>query len=128
MNLLLRCPLPPGDVLMLTAAVRDLHRAHPGVYRTAVETSCPALWENNPLVASTAPPWKADRVIDCEYPLIHESNRRPFHFLHGYVQDLERKLGVTIPVGPFRGDVYLSEDEKRGPSPVAETGHTTPSA
>ena len=124
MNLLLRCPLPPGDVLMLTAAVRDLHRAHPGVYRTAVETSCPALWENNPLVASTAPPWKADRVIDCEYPLIHESNRRPFHFLHGYVQDLERKLGVTIPVGPFRGDVYLSEDEKRGPSPVAETGHT----
>ena len=123
MNLLLRCPLPPGDVLMLTAAVRDLHGAHPGVYRTRVDTACPALWTNNPFVEPDARPWTADRVIDCHYPLIHESNRRPFHFLHGFVQDLEQQLGVRIPVGPFRGDVYLSPDEVGRPSPVADAGH-----
>jgi len=126
LKLLLRCLLPPGDVLMLTAAVRDLHRAHPGAYRTAVETACPALWENNPLVDTVTPSWRAERVIDCEYPLIHDSNRRPFHFVHGFAQDLERELGVAIPVGPFRGDVYLSADELRGPSPVVAAGHDGP--
>jgi hypothetical protein len=37
----------PGDVLMLTAAVRDLHRAPPGQFQTDVRTSADALWENN---------------------------------------------------------------------------------
>src|SRR4051812_46891032 len=40
----------PGDVLMLTAAVRDLHRAYPGEYLTGVDTYCPDLWQNNPHV------------------------------------------------------------------------------
>ena len=34
----------PGDVLMLPAAVRDLHRSYPGQFETDVRTSCPALW------------------------------------------------------------------------------------
>ena len=38
----------PGDIVMLTAAVRDLHRAHPGEFLTDVRTSCPDLWLNNP--------------------------------------------------------------------------------
>jgi len=39
---------PPGDVVMLTAAVRDLHRCHPGQFLTDVRTDYPQLWENNP--------------------------------------------------------------------------------
>ena len=31
----------PGDVLMLTAAVRDLHKAHPGQYVTGGEVAAP---------------------------------------------------------------------------------------
>ena len=123
MKLLLRNRQAPGDVLMLTAAVRDLHRAHPGEYRTAVDTTCRELWENNPFVTVPFTGWEPDRVIDCQYPLVHDANRRPFHFIHGFVQDLERKLGVTIPIGPFRGDVYLSDAERHAPSPVAEAGH-----
>ncbi len=38
----------PGDIVMLTAAVRDLHRQHPNCYITDVRTPCPALWEHNP--------------------------------------------------------------------------------
>ena len=38
----------PGDVVVLTAGVRDLHRAWPGRYVVAVETACPDLWLNNP--------------------------------------------------------------------------------
>jgi ADP-heptose:LPS heptosyltransferase len=47
------------------------------------------------------------------YPLIHESNQRPYHFLHGYVQFLEKRLGIPIPLTAFRGDLYLSEQEKQ---------------
>ena len=38
----------PGDIVMLTAAVRDLHRCHPGRFVTDVRTSCPDLWRYNP--------------------------------------------------------------------------------
>jgi hypothetical protein len=42
-KLILRNFQSPGDILMLTAAVRDLHRAHPGEFLTDVRTSCPGL-------------------------------------------------------------------------------------
>lgn len=42
----------PGDVLMLTAAIRDLHLSHPGRFKTAVETPFPQIWENNPYVST----------------------------------------------------------------------------
>ncbi len=56
------------------------------------------------------------------YPLIHQSNQRPYHFLHGYHQYLEQKLSVSIPVSQFCGDVHLSEEEKQAPPPHAEKG------
>ena len=46
-RLILRSFQSPGDILMLTAAVRDLHAAAPGQFQTDVRTSAPALWENN---------------------------------------------------------------------------------
>ncbi len=49
--------LSPGDVVMMTAAVRDLHRAYPNEYFTDVHTSAAQIWENNPNVTRLA--WKA---------------------------------------------------------------------
>ena len=46
-NLLFKNFLSPGDILMLTAAVRDLHLQYPGDFITDVRTSCPFLWENS---------------------------------------------------------------------------------
>ena len=40
-KLILRNFQSPGDIVMLTAAVRDLHRAHPGEFLTDVRTSFP---------------------------------------------------------------------------------------
>ena len=125
-QLLLRNHQSPGDVLMLTAAVRALHRALPGRFLTAVDTSCPALWENNPNVVPIHALGASHRVVECGYPLVHEANRRPFHFIHGFIQDLERQLAVTIPVEAFKGDLHLSDDEIRRPSPVAEAAGAGP--
>ena len=37
----------PGDIVLLSAAVRDLHVAYPGRYETDVRTSADAIWEHH---------------------------------------------------------------------------------
>jgi ADP-heptose:LPS heptosyltransferase len=111
--------LSPGDVVMLTAAVRDLHQNYPGQFQTDIKTSGGAIWEHNPHIE------KLQDIPDvleirCAYPLIHRSNRSPFHFIHGFIQDLGDKLGVKIEPTEFKGDIHLSEEEKRWMSQVQE--------
>ncbi len=116
-----RSHLSPGDVLMLTAAVRDLHRAYPGRFATAVETTAQELWENNPHIVPVQmvdPSW---RRIETHYPLIQESNQRPVHFLDGYVQYLSALLKASFRLTEFRGDIHLSESEKSWTNQVKQT-------
>jgi len=101
----------PGDILMLTAAVRDLKRACPTVC-VNVSTSADVLFENNPNIDREVTEGNADRVINIEYPLVHHSDRLPYHFVHAFRKELELHLGLRIPQGEFRGDLYLSEEEK----------------
>ena len=63
-NLLLRNSQSPGDVMMLTAAVRDLHAQHPGKFRTAVATSAGAIWEGNPNVWQSGKEESGDMKAD----------------------------------------------------------------
>ncbi len=42
--------LSPGDVVAMTAAVRDLHRAHPGEFVIGVHSSAGEIWDNNPYI------------------------------------------------------------------------------
>ncbi len=114
-KLILKSFQSPGDVLMLTAAVRDLHQAHPGKFRTDVRTSAQALWENNPRITPLREGEPGVQVLDMHYPLIHQSNQRPYHFLHGYLHYLEERLGLKIPATEFRGEVFLSPQEKESP-------------
>jgi hypothetical protein len=68
-SLILRSFQSPGDILMLTAAVRDLHAAAPGQYRTDVRTSTPAMWDNNPHITSLREGDKGVEVLEMHYPL-----------------------------------------------------------
>ncbi|NOX55709.1 MAG: glycosyltransferase family 9 protein, partial [Planctomycetes bacterium] len=122
-KLILRQYQSPGDILMLTAAVRDLHRAYPGRFLTDVRTTAPEIWEHNPHITPLDEADPDVTVLDMHYPLIHQSNRAPYHFIHGFVQYLESVLGLKIPVTEFKGDVHLSEEEKRWMSQVEELGH-----
>ncbi len=109
---MLRSFLSPGDILMLTATIRDLHYSYPNRFETAVETSCPEIWENNPYVTVRTQDDQPWRSIEMHYPLVNESNQRPVHFLAGYSQYLESQLKLPIPVTQFAGDIHLSEQEK----------------
>ena len=47
-RIILRNHQSPGDIVMLTAAVRDLKRALGDAAAVDLRTLWPALWENNP--------------------------------------------------------------------------------
>lgn len=125
-KLILRSFQSPGDVVMLTAAVRDLHAANPGVFQTDLRTTARELWANNPHVTPLAEGTPGVETLDMHYPLIHQSNTRPYHFIHGYPQYLEEKLGVRVPLTRFQGDIHLSEAERSAPVPGAELGVERP--
>lgn len=108
-KLILRNTQSPGDLVMLTAAVRDLHSAHPGQFYTNVITSCPDLWEHNPHIVPVQE--NEGEPIQCDYPLVHDCNKVGMHFIHGFRLDLEKKLGVSIPPGECKGDIHLSHEE-----------------
>lgn len=116
----------PGDILMLTAAIRDLHLAHPGKFITDVRTSVKSIWDNNPYIKPLDEKDPDVTVIKAEYPLIHQSNKAPYHFIHGFRMHLEKELGVSIPATAFKGDIHLAPQEKRWVSQVQEiTGEDT---
>lgn len=119
-KLILRNGQSPGDIVMLTAAVRDLHRAYPGEFQTDVRTLCPEIWENNPYLSPIADDDPLVEIIDCEYPLIHRSNDTPYHFIHGFIEHLNQRLGLAVRPTAFRGDIHVSEVEKGWYSQVEE--------
>lgn len=117
---ILRNFLSPGDLVMLTAAVRDLHRCYPGRFLTDVRTSCPELWEHNPHLTPLREDDPLVEQIDCHYPLIDRSNDAPYHCLHGFAQFLNEKLSLDVRPTRFAGDIHLSGEERRWKSTVHE--------
>lgn len=113
----------PGDLVMLTAAVRDLKKAHPEIL-VGVDTSCGALWENNPYITNLEAKDPEVEVFKLDYPLIHHSNEGQYHFIHGFRKEMEEKLQIRIPATKFKGDIHIGEDEKGWISQVEEMGIT----
>lgn len=121
-RLILRSFQCPGDVVVMTAAVRELHRQYPGRFQTDVRTSAPAIWENNPYVSNIADDDHAARAIDMHYPAIDQSNQRPLHFLEGYCDYLAGQLELpSLRPHEFRGDIHLSDEERGWVNQVEET-------
>jgi ADP-heptose:LPS heptosyltransferase len=110
----------PGDIVMLTAAVRDLNLAHPGRFVIDVRTACDGLWANNPHLTRLSDDDEEATQIHCDYPLIHHSNDRPVHFIRGFIEDLGEKLGVSVTPTAFKGDIHLAPQEKLWISQVQE--------
>src|SRR5271166_532016 len=126
-KLILRNFQSPGDIVMLTAAVRDLHKSYPNNFLTDVRTPCGSLWENNPLITSLSDADPEAEVVDCHYPLIHCSNQVSFHFLQGFTEFLNQRLELSTVPSVFRGDVHISALEKSWLSQVEEiTSEDTP--
>lgn len=126
-KLILRQDQSPGDIVMLTAAVRDLHSGYPGMFQSDVRTPCPALWEYNPYLTPLDERDPEVETIDCHYPLVHRSNQAPYHFIHGFIDFLNDQLLLKIKPTRFHGDIHLSDLERERPSQVRDlTGQEVP--
>lgn len=119
-KLLLEHKLSPGDVLVMTAAVRDLHKSFGSEYMIDVDTSCSELWENNPYLTKFNHKDPDVRLIHMEYPLIHHSNEGASHFINGFIDFLSDTLNKKIKPTALRGDIHISNEEKGWLSQVHE--------
>jgi ADP-heptose:LPS heptosyltransferase len=119
-KLILKSNLSPGDIIMLTAAVRDLHLSYPGQFLTDIRTSCAQLWDYNPYITSLSINDRNVEIIDCKYPLINQSNQLPYHFIHAYRMHLNETLNLNIQPHAFKGDIHLRDQEKEWMSQIDE--------
>lgn len=116
-KLILKSELALGDIVCLTAAVRELHRQHPGQFVTNVRTPFPQLWEHNPHITPIADDEADAEQIQCHYDRdpwfsVNRSNEHPCHLLHAYCQDLANSLGLpSLHPAELKGDLHLSKDE-----------------
>ena len=114
-RLLIKNPLSPGDILVMSAAIESLHRQFPGQYITAVDCPCPAIWEHNPWIfpfedlKSTSENFEA---FPTHYPAVHESDQRAIHFMQAYVEWFGDKLKIPLRLQVNRPHLYLSKDER----------------
>ncbi len=106
----------PGDIVMLTAAIRDLHLNHPGKYITDVKTSSQHIWEGNPYIewAKGKPLNESDpdvKTFKLGYPLIHQSNQGPYHFSEAFTEEIEYFLNIRIKERICKGDIHIRPEE-----------------
>lgn len=119
-KLIIKNPHSPGDVVMMTAAIRDLHQTYPGEYKTDVRCACLEVFEGNPYITPIKDGDPDSAVIRAEYPLIHDSNEGSYHFIHGYRKHLESCIGRTIKQGKMKPDLYIRDEERSWFSAVKE--------
>jgi len=112
-KIILRNTQSPGDYVVLSAAVRDLSRAHPGRFEFMMDVPQPAVFQANPHI--TVYPKTKGRQIVAKYPLIHKSNQTKVHFMWGFIEYLNEQLGTKAVLTEFRPDLHLTEEEKKSP-------------
>lgn len=112
-----------GDTVVLTAAIKALHESQPGQFLTdfvghhgRVAPPGNNLVAHNPYITALDPATSEYVNLDYGYGLSGSEwgggCGRSYHFLHAFVEDLVRKLGVHIELRDFRGDIWLSQDER----------------
>ena len=119
-RIILRTDLPPGDVLMLTAAVRDLHRSNPGAFATDVRTGHPDIWTGSPWITPLQEGEDGVELVEACYTSVSESSHSPRHIVEAFGEYLSRRLGVSIRTTEFRGDVHLTDEDIEFPSAVRQ--------
>jgi ADP-heptose:LPS heptosyltransferase len=123
-----------GDQICLTAAVRDLHLAHPGKFLTDLRVSCGQIWDHNPYVTHFSEPWIEAEAARCRNEGIQFEREgvlfvpatyaitELYHFIQAYHRTIGQALGVEIPCTAMKGDIHIHPDETRWMSQPQEMG------
>jgi ADP-heptose:LPS heptosyltransferase len=122
-KLIIRHLISAGDILMTSAVIRDIHRAHPGRYLTDVRVSYPAIFENSPYITRIDDDDPEATWIDSRYWAQMLSHTGKRHFIEALHEYFELVLGAPIPPGPRHGDLHLSSKEMIPPKLPARKGY-----
>ncbi len=100
-----------GDIVTMTALVRDIHLTYPGRFAVSVQTTCGDVWANNPYIVPRPNPPK--KLLSLSYgESISRSSRECIHFLTAWHHDFQKKTGLRVPLLHPKPDLHLSEVEK----------------
>ena len=109
-----------GDVMLMTALVRDIHKAYPGQYRISVSSNYKNIWWHNPYIVPLQDNPVAERVAVHWAPSIRThgyidwpAGRTPRHILAWYHHTFFEKTGVSVPVTLPRPDLHTTEAEAK---------------
>ena len=119
-KLILRNYQSPGDLVMMLYAITSLHETYPGEYLTDVRSAAPAIFERNVLITHIDDKDPDARLIDMEYPQIHDSNRKPYRFSTAFTAYLADKIDRPIAATDFAGVLPIGPDERGWYSAVRE--------
>jgi ADP-heptose:LPS heptosyltransferase len=111
-RLLLRHQRAPGDIVVMTALVRDLALSYPGRFHIAVDTTFKELWSSNPYI-KPMPEKRGARILNLTYgAYIRAAGTDYVHFISAFHKDFKKQTGIDVPMlYPFP-DLHLSEEEK----------------
>ena len=120
-----------GDAVVLTATVRDLHRAAPGRFEVRIMTKHGTVWENNPYLAKGPKrPGENWKIVQMHYGKQMGRGHKPgatMHFLDGFIDHFNQvagtRHGVEVKLTEPRPDLHLSEKEKAEPFDGIEPGY-----
>ena len=101
----------PGDILMLTAAIRDIHKQYPNLFVTVVRVTIPELFDSNPYITSCKIEDERTLVWEALYPLIQKSNALNKHFVYAFHDHFERLTGLRVKMTAAKPDVHISSEE-----------------
>lgn len=108
-----------GDIFMFTCAVRDFKKAYPKT-RVNVISTASHIWDHNPYIDRTLVATPENTVKIGPGRLTNSSNRLDWHFANAYRVSMEDALGISIPQGESRPDLWLTEEEYNSPRPWAQ--------
>lgn len=114
-----------GDMVCLTALLRDLHLTYPDQLITDVFSTVRPVWNNNPYIT---PLWDRNQklakrelpkvaadvtVIHCDYGQgIKDQRNETVHFCSYFHRDWQRKTNMPVRMHKPFGDLHLTEEEK----------------
>lgn len=112
----------PGDYVVMTAAIRDLHRTYPGRFEVMASTLQDDVFTHNPHTmrfaahpgVKTLPGTYSNRASKYSIHNCGAPDPRT-HFLWAYIGDLNLQLKTDVRLTEFRPDLHLTEEEMSTP-------------
>jgi ADP-heptose:LPS heptosyltransferase len=108
-------PLSPGDVVVGSALIRDLHACYPGQFVTDYTGTTESYFRNAPYITKLPTNDPEAEKWRMSYSFIHKSNQSRMHFMYGYYHDFNERFGLDVKMQEFAPDIHFDKHELETP-------------